>query len=155
LTVESKKLFINEGLTLFVKDFDQFGQNEMLGMFKIPPAKLYTAKGERMEFKLEPPPGSKDKTVNGYMAIRCRRATEYDKKFMEGYEASGKGVIAADQPKTNNSDLRSILTRQYKVEKDGTKKVRVMFTSSLVLYLMTPVLQCLSTLVQNSAESRS
>lgn len=123
LTVESKALFLTEGLTLIVKDWDLVGKNETLGVVSVPATKLYEAKGERMEFKLQSPPGSNEEEIPGFLAIRARRATDYDKKFMEGYEASSKAVAAPDHPKTFNSDIKSILTRQYKVE-NGVKKVR-------------------------------
>jgi Ca2+-dependent lipid-binding protein len=122
LSVESKELFIQEGLQLLVKDFDQFGGNEMLGLVKIPPEKLYNANGERMEFKLQPVPGKKEEDTPGYLAIRCRRATDYDKKFMKGYEESIDAVATPEHHKTANSAIRSIITRQYKVDQ-GEKKV--------------------------------
>jgi hypothetical protein len=123
LSVESRELFIQDGLQLLVKDFDQFGGNETLGLVKIPPVKLYNATGERMEFKLKPVPGKTEKDTPGYLAIRCRRATDHDKRFMEGYEESSDAVAAA--PKHHNaanSTIRSIMTRQYKVDQ-GVKKV--------------------------------
>eukprot|EP00339_Tiarina_fusa_P025749 CAMPEP_0117019744 /NCGR_PEP_ID=MMETSP0472-20121206/15103_1 /TAXON_ID=693140 ORGANISM="Tiarina fusus, Strain LIS" /NCGR_SAMPLE_ID=MMETSP0472 /ASSEMBLY_ACC=CAM_ASM_000603 /LENGTH=1103 /DNA_ID=CAMNT_0004724777 /DNA_START=181 /DNA_END=3489 /DNA_ORIENTATION=+ len=125
LEVESKHLFVEEGLTLLVKDYDQFGGNEMLGVVKVPAHKLYQAKGERMELKLQPPPGSRETEIGGYLALRCRRATEYDKKFMAGYDESCKAVAATEIPKSKTSDIRSIVTRKERVEKDGTKKFKV------------------------------
>jgi hypothetical protein len=123
LEVESKHLFVEEGLTLLVKDYDQFGGNEFLGVAKVPAHKLYQAKGERMEFKLLPPPGSRESEIGGHIAIRCRRATEYDKKFMSRYDNSSKAMAATALPKSKTSDFRSIVTRRERVEKDGTKKV--------------------------------
>ena len=126
LTIESKKLFVEEGLTLLIKDYDQFGGNELLGIVKVPPHDMYLAKGERIEYKLQPPPGKpEDKEVNGYLAIRCRKATEYDKSFMEGYDRDAKAVALTKQPKSKTSDLKSIVTRKQRVEKDGTKKYKV------------------------------
>jgi hypothetical protein len=123
LEVESKHLFVEEGLTLLVKDYDRIGGNEMLGIVKVPAHNMYQAKGERMEFKLQPPPGSRATEIGGYIAMRCRRATEYDKKFMAGYDESCKAVAATEIPKSKTSDFLSIVTRKERVDKDGTKKV--------------------------------
>ena len=125
-TVESRALFINEGLNLLVKDYDQFGHNEVLGMVNVPPAKLYKAEGERMEFKLKPAPGTKGK-VNGYLAVRCRRASDYDINFMNKLEKS-KDLAShhvEQKTQTGGGALRSIVTRNEKTEKDGTKKVSI------------------------------
>jgi hypothetical protein len=123
MTVESKALFLSEGLTCLIKDYDRVGRNEALGAIVVPPQDLYAAKGERMELKMQPPPGSKEKEVHGFMAIRVRRATVYDKKFIEGYKQSLRAASAPEHPRTVNSDLRSIVTRQYKTDKTGTKQV--------------------------------
>ena len=123
LTVESRELFLSEGLYCLIKDYDTFGQNDALGVVVVPPKLLYNGKGERLEFKILPPPGSKAKEVQGRFAVRVRRATENDKKFMEGYESSLLAVAATEHPKTVTSNIRSIVTRQFKYEKDGTKMV--------------------------------
>jgi hypothetical protein len=123
MTVESKELFLSEGLTFLIKDYDLVGRNESLGLIVVSPQDLYAGKGERMEFKLEPPPGSNKKEVDGYMAIRVRHATEYDKKFIEGYKQSLRAASAPEHPRSVNSDLRSIVTRKYKTDKTGTKQV--------------------------------
>jgi hypothetical protein len=123
LKVESKELFVNNGMQLLVKDYDQLGHNEFLGCVAVPPAALYKAKGERMVFKLQPAPGAIHKETSGFLAVRCRRATDYDKKFMEDYTDKKKAVAAVTHPMTVNSNLRSIITRNKRVEKDGTKKV--------------------------------
>jgi hypothetical protein len=114
---------LNEGLTLIVKDYDAVGRNETLGMAVIPSRQLYLAKGERMEFKLQTPPGTKENNITGWIAVRCRRATENDKSFMEGYHSSMKAATAPAHPVTKNSNIRSILTRREKVSKEGIKKV--------------------------------
>jgi hypothetical protein len=104
----------------------------MLWLFPIPPAKLYNATGEHMEFKLQPVPGKTEKDTPGYLAIRCRRATDHDKRFMEEYEESSDAVAAAPKHhNTANSAIRSIITRQYKVDQ-GVKKV-----SSDVIFCIT------------------
>lgn len=61
------------------------GSDEKLGEFYIPPHTIYEGKGERIEFKLLPPPRSKKDEVPGFVAIRVRRATEYDLRFMAEY----------------------------------------------------------------------
>lgn len=122
--MESKILFLLEGLACIVKDYDRMGANEPLGVIRIPALALYKANGERMVYKLQPPPGSRVSEVPGYLAIRCRRATDHDKEFMKGHEASLKAVAAIEHPPTVTSNIRSIVTRYEKVEKDGTKKVR-------------------------------
>ena len=124
LSVESRELFINDGLAFVVKDYDSIGSDEPLGFATVHPSVLYQAKGERMEFKLQAPPGTKRKKAKGYLAIRCRRATDYDKKFMAEHTETKKAVNAVSHPVTMNSNLRSIVLRNSKVEKDGTKKVR-------------------------------
>jgi hypothetical protein len=123
MSVESKALFLSEGLNFVLKDFDRVGRNETLGVVVVPPQDLYAGTGDRMEFKIQPPPGSKEKQVNGHMAIRVRRATEHDKKFMEEHNQSLHTPNAPEHPRTVNSDLRSIVTRQYKKDKTGTKQV--------------------------------
>ena len=123
LTLASKDLFLQDGLGFVVRDFDRLGADENLGLVRVPPATLYKAKGERLEFKLQPPPGAGG-DVTGYLAIRCRRASDGDKIFMEGHKASLTAVAAQEHPTTVTSDIRSIVTRREKVEKDGTRKVR-------------------------------
>jgi hypothetical protein len=123
LTVESKELFVNDGMNLLVKDYDKLGSNEVLGCVAVPPAVLYKAKGERMEFKLQTVPGEIHTETSGFLAVRCRRATDYDKKFMENYIEPKDAVAAVMHPMTGKGNLRSIITRTQRVEKDGTKKV--------------------------------
>lgn len=122
LEVEAEELFIEDGMKFLVKDFDQFGGNETLGIVHVPPKTLYKANGERMEFKLQPVPGKTTTEVPGYLAIRCRRATAHDKNFIEGFEGSLKAVAAPKMPKVTNSAIKSIISRTVKVE-DGIKKV--------------------------------
>lgn len=122
LTVSSEELFLEDGLTLLVKDFDQFGGHETLGVVHVSPRKLYLGKGERMEFKLQPVPGKTANEVSGYLAVRCRRATEHDKNFMEGYENSMKAVAAPEMPKVSTNAVKSMISKIVKTE-NGVKKV--------------------------------
>jgi hypothetical protein len=135
LEVEAADLFLSEGLLCILYDFDKVGKNEKLGAITIPPRTLYEAKGERMEFKLGPSPGE-TKDVPGYLAIRCRRATDYDAKFMidfkQGADSDLLGLKAATSKahdtKGGASNLKSLLGRNTKVFRDGKdagiKKVR-------------------------------
>lgn len=125
-------------MKFLIKDFDQFGSNETLGVVQVPPKILYEAKGDRMEFKLQPVPGKTSTEVPGYIAIRCRRATADDKKFIEGYEGSMKAVAAPKAPKTNNNAIKSMITRTSKVE-DGIKKVRPGYSCSEELHILLVV----------------
>jgi hypothetical protein len=118
-------LFISDGLKCILHDFDSLGKDEVLGFIQITPKQLYDAKGERMEFKLNPPPKSKE-DVPGHLAIRCRRATDYDKQFMAELQRPGKGDILGMKKADGHTDskggagaLVSILTRKSKVAKQG------------------------------------
>lgn len=125
LTVDVKELFRGEGLLCVVYDYDKVGGDERLGACTIPPKTLYDAKGERMEFKLGPPPG-KTQDVPGYLAIRCRRATEEDKEFMKKF-ADSKNKFSYKQVKDpieaatkgGASNLKSIVTRRSRMPKFG------------------------------------
>jgi len=92
LTIGTRDLLLSEGLLCVVKDFDKVGGNETLGSVYIPPKTIYESKGERLEFKLGPPPGKleSDVAVPGYLAIRCRRASDYDIRFMKEYKETQK-----------------------------------------------------------------
>ena len=122
LEVEAEQLFLQDGMKLLVKDYDQFGANDTLGLVKVHPTALYRGSGERMEFKIQPVPGKTANEVPGYLAIRCRRATEYDKRFMEGLESSMKAIAVPKAPRVANNAIKSIVSRTTKVE-DGIKKV--------------------------------
>jgi hypothetical protein len=126
LTIESKKLFLEEGLNFAIKDFDQFGKDETLGVINVNPRIIYLAQGERTEFKILPPSGSKSNEVPGYLVIRCRRASEYDQKFMADYESlqGGHGVASYDHPRASTSLVKTLVTWNRKKDKDGTIKVR-------------------------------
>jgi hypothetical protein len=122
LDVESEQFFLEDGMTFLVKDFDQFGGNETLGLVHVSPRILYRANGERMEFKLQPVPGKTAAEVPGYLAIRCRRATEYDRTFMEGLQTSVKAIAAPKLPKSQGNVIKTIVTKTSKID-NGVKKV--------------------------------
>lgn len=67
--------------------------NDILGVANVPATTLYQASGERMEFELN---------TQGYLALRCRRATDQDKQFMAEYQKSRKAVVAQDHPTTKS-----------------------------------------------------
>lgn len=127
MEVDTKDLFLSEGLLCLIYDFDKVGKNEKLGAVYIPPKTLYEAKGERMEFKVGPAPGETEGT--GYLAVRCRRATEYDTNFLKDYNGGKKSTLDylgfkktskhATDSKGGASNLKSLLSRNTKVEKDG------------------------------------
>lgn len=125
LEIDAEELFIEDGMTFLVKDFDQFGGHETLGVVHVPPKTLYLANGERMEFKLQAVPGKTRDEVPGYLALRCRRASAYDKSFMESCEGSLQAVAAPKFPKTANNALKSIVSRTIKYE-NGVKKVQLL-----------------------------
>jgi hypothetical protein len=132
LEVDTGELFLSEGLLCILYDYDKVGSNEKLGAITIPPKTLYEAKGERMEFKLVPAPGETE-DVPGYLCIRCRRATDYDEKFMADFEngadsdilglkaASSKGSHFKGGASNFTSLVRGIMGGNTKVEKDGEK----------------------------------
>ena len=123
LDVAAEELFIEDGMKFVVKDFDQFGGDEALGLVTVPPRTIYQAKGDRMEFKLQPVPGKTTDELPGYLAIRCRRASPEDISFMHGLEAgAGKAVAAHKMPKVANNALKSIVSRTKKID-DGVQKV--------------------------------
>lgn len=126
LEVDVGDLFLSDGLLCILYDFDKVGKNEKLGAITIPPKTLFEAKGERMEFKLGPSPGE-TKDVPGYLAIRCRRATDYDAKFMADFEHGATSDLLglkaatskAQHTKGGASNMKSLLGRNTKVFKDG------------------------------------
>lgn len=125
MSIDSKELFAGDGLFCRVVDYDVISSDD-LGMFVVPPDVLYTASGEREVFKLKPPPRSKRKEVPGHLAIRCRRATQYDKDFMKEFESS-QAAAKVDTMSTatlgGKSDLQSLMGRNEKTDKTGIKKV--------------------------------
>lgn len=142
MTVESEALFLTEGLLCLVMDYDKVGDDEMLGMVTISPKTLYYANGERLEFKLRPPPlGKAEDDVPGWLAIRCRRASEYDKKFMREYYESEvaeetpeglelKNIVKhATESAGGGGNLKTLITRVERTVRDkdnpkGIKQVR-------------------------------
>lgn len=114
---------MSDGLLFILKDFDKLGGNEKLGVVSVPAKMLYEAKGERMEFKLQPP-GYKNCEIPGYMAIRCRRASSQDIQFMEENSKPSfkqfdflKQAIA--EGKTGAGNIKSILSKRTRIASSG------------------------------------
>ncbi|GKY95229.1 hypothetical protein MPSEU_000485800 [Mayamaea pseudoterrestris] len=82
-TVNSRDLFMSEGLLCVVFDFDQVGSHENLGQTYVSPKFLYATSEERTEQSLKHPHNGDAGTAAGFLAVRCRRATDYDKHFMQ------------------------------------------------------------------------
>lgn len=130
MSIEATHLFSGDGLFCRVVDYDVLSSDD-LGYFVVPPDVLYKGNGEREVFKLKAPPRSKGE-VPGHLAIRCRRATQYDKEFMKEYESSeavkADTVSAATTSEGGKSNLKSIIETKVKVDKVGIKKVRKRYT---------------------------
>lgn len=99
-TIKTKSLFIftlqseeyyNNELLFEVRDFETFTANVVLGQALFTNEQLLKCKGERIEMKLKNLQSGVD--TQGYLAIRCRRATEQDIQFFKS-------------PYKNNSSVR-------------------------------------------------
>jgi C2 domain len=131
--VQLPQLFRSEGLLCIVYDYDKFGSNDPLGAVTIPPKTIYDAQGERMELELGPPPGKLQQEEGSYgtLAVRIRRATQYDIEFMENVKKRDKGtiqvpgmkqVIELDDRSTfhgGKGNIHSMLSRRYRTCKSG------------------------------------
>ncbi|MGK3761764.1 MAG: hypothetical protein ACI8RD_014082, partial [Bacillariaceae sp.] len=138
LTVESKRFFIEDGMKFVIKDHDKLGQHDVLGVVNLGPKILYNSTGQRIENKLQPPPNSKLKDVPGILVIRCRRASQYDQKFMIDYEKKGegmKGVSGYNAPTANTNVFKTITTRVKKRDREtDVLYVRLLFIIICVLF---------------------
>jgi hypothetical protein len=136
---------LSEGLLCIVHDFDQVGYHDTLGQIYITPQMLYQALGERIELQLKPPLFNHAVDFAGYLAIRCRRASEYDKDFMkellERRKKEKREEASPELAKLQNiakmatesaggsSNIASMLTKRTKIVKNeqypqGLKMVR-------------------------------
>ena len=113
MTVDSFDLFKASGLSFLVEDYDDFSSNDLLGVASVPAKDLYNAHGERTEYEFN---------TEGHIAIRCRRATDYDKDFLTHYEQSRQMPIAKDNSKTSGNDILSMVAKKSK-KVDGTRLV--------------------------------
>eukprot|EP00536_Pseudo-nitzschia_multiseries_P015431 jgi/Psemu1/246838/estExt_Genewise1.C_8860010 len=129
LQTDSKRFFIEKGIKFVVRDYDKLSKHDVLAYCQVDPKVLYHANGERMEFKLSPPPSS-GRSANsnqnaGILVIRCRRATQYDQKFMEEYNRQErknvKGVASYNAPVADTNVLKTITTKVKKFDKENGK----------------------------------
>jgi len=111
LTVDSFDLFKAGGLNFLAEDYDDFSANDLLGVASVPAKALYKARGKRMEYEFN---------TSGHIAIRCRRATDYDKDFLTQYEESRKLEVTKEQAKSGGGDILSIVAKRVK-KVDGVK----------------------------------
>ena len=121
LSVTVRNLFdAQDGLTFLVQDYDKFGGNETLGAVVISPKEIFTGKGDRTEYKLKPVFGQKN-YGKGSLAVRIRRATDYDLEFMEKWSSSQKEDLIVKQTATKGGKgtIGSIVTRNEKIGKFG------------------------------------
>jgi len=134
-SVPAKDLFVeNDGLDFLVYDFDFQGSHELLGAAKAPASYLYKAKEERLVLPLKTLTlaGRTTGFEKGRIAIRCRRASEKDKEFMQKFDEyckQSQGLLKIPKRKeakargeVGSSALQSILERKVKTFLvDGTK----------------------------------
>ncbi|KAL7496488.1 hypothetical protein ACHAWT_004732, partial [Skeletonema menzelii] len=134
-TLRKKSLFIwkvdalelfnsSSGLVFEVKDYDAVGEDESLGAFNVRAHTLYKwPDDQRKVFALKPLSGETD-FKQGKIAIRVRRATEYDMEFMETFNSKQASVRI--HPKMKGAAvMKEVLTKSSRKEKDGTKAYRV------------------------------
>lgn len=125
-----EQLFRGDGLLCILYDFDKLGANDALGAITIPPKMIFDAKGERMEFQLGKPPVKCHHKVSGYLAMRIRRASQYDIDFMDQLHSNStkgtisipgmKGVIELDdqsQFQGGKGNIKSLLTKRSRMPK--------------------------------------
>ena len=130
-TVDPESLFLSEGLLFTVKDYDALGTNEQLGHFYVSGSLIYDGKGERWEFKLLPMPGSKKKAIPGHVGVKCRRATDYDIKFMKEHvykslKAGGMNKMdMTTEQRGGQGALVSYFRRQTRTNKEGVREYKI------------------------------
>ncbi len=123
--VDAIELFESQqGLVFEVKDYDAIGEDESLGAFNVRARTLYKwPDDERKVFALKPLPGETD-FKQGQIAIRVRRATEYDVEFMETYSQKEKSLCT--HPKIKGAaTIKEVLKKNSRKDKDGKKEFRV------------------------------
>lgn len=139
-TVKVEDLFISEGILFEVMDYDTLGSHELLGRCVLPPQTIYEGKGQRLQFKLTGAGTSSMKSSRitleeqpGYLALRCRRASQSDIDFMNNnvYISKHKMVEKSTMDKAVSEYLgganiiQSYLVRQTRIVKQpGTVDVK-------------------------------
>lgn len=137
-TVENGSLFLfsatgeellsSEGILFVIYDYDLAGANDRLGAITLEARTIYEGKGDRLEYKLGPPPG-RTATVSGYVAVRVRLATDHDRKFMYDLTApkhKSRGISEVDtgsEQQGGASNIKSIISRKRRTDKDGNIEV--------------------------------
>lgn len=99
-TTLSKLFDAREGMAFDVKDYDNLGSNEALGGARLLPRAIFDADGERLVLPLVPIVGQPfaEGGCNGFIAIRCRRATNDDLTFMERLKFGGISSVGSSSP---------------------------------------------------------
>jgi Ca2+-dependent lipid-binding protein len=130
LDVATKEIQEEGGITFNVKDFDLIGSNDLLGSVVVPADTILEASGERLEVQVKHRGNDA-----GWLAIRVRPATNYDRNFLEcvaggrtstnkdflGLESSYKKAMSPPKG-TGKKGLKGLTTRKTKME-HGVKKV--------------------------------
>jgi hypothetical protein len=124
--IDALELFkSHEGLVFEVKDYDAIGDDESLGFFNVHPRTLHKwPDNERKIFALEPLPGEKD-WKKGRIAVRVRRATEYDVDFMQKYNSKQKRLLGSplspSKMMKSTDIIKDVLTKNSRKERNGTR----------------------------------
>ncbi|GKY95063.1 hypothetical protein MPSEU_000470500 [Mayamaea pseudoterrestris] len=95
LEMTPEEFFSFPSMSFVVKDFDQFGSNEILGAVHVPLQDLLTGTGERKEYVITPRKGfrsTKDEDFKPRLYLRFRRASKEDILFMQNFEDNKKAV---------------------------------------------------------------
>jgi hypothetical protein len=131
LDVATKEIVEEGGITFEVKDYDFIGKNDLLGSAVVPADKILEASGERLELQVK----HKGNDA-GWLAIRVRPATNYDRKFLEfvgGDTARNKDFLNLEgsyntlmsPPRKRAADkkiIKGLMKQRTKME-HGVKKV--------------------------------
>ena len=140
LSVESKRFFLKDGMKFVLKDYDKIGKDDVLAIVKVEPKVLYNADGEQMEFKLQPPHGSKYSEVPGILVVRCCCMSEYDQKFMFDLRKKSVdvekivGIAQYNAPEATTNVFKTMTTKVKKWDKEtGIVRVRVSITTHMYI----------------------
>jgi len=104
LDVATKEIEERQGITVTVKDFDIIGANDSLGSVVVPSDIVLKASGERHEFALK-----KDGKDAGFIALRFRPATSYDREFLLSVGGSSTDFMGIRESTRKAMDPTSLL----------------------------------------------
>ena len=128
-TTLSKLFDAREGMAFDVTDYDSFGSNQTLGGARLLPRSIFDADGERIVLPLVPKVGQPfaDGGCNGFIALRCRKATDDDLAFMERLKTGGISSVGNSSPLALKSAggkhvLKTLVTSNTKNEVDHTAR---------------------------------